>query len=67
MIFRERPVSLFFFPGKLICLSYSPIAAVQGSLSTAKQLSFIGHSLKIGCRVVQFIHFADGWDNSRLN
>ena len=32
----------------------------------AKQLSFAGLKSKIRCRVVQFIHFADGWGNSKL-
>ena len=34
---RAKPMSPFLSPGKLIGLSYSPITAVQGSLSTAKK------------------------------
>ena len=44
-----------------------PSRWVQCSSCTANQRNFVGQYVKIRCRVVQLIRFADGWGNRALN
>ena len=57
----------FFFRINWVARRILPAGKFRAARLPAKHSSFGGLTLKIGCRVVQVIRFADGWGNLRLN
>ena len=64
---RREKVNWIAYPISPTLRLILPSRRVQCSSCTANQRSFAGQYVKIGCKVVQLIRFADGWGSRALN